>query len=265
VPRLVVERRLVEEGPGGGIPMRNRVLGGALVALVVAGGLAGPISGAGAGRSIEMREYVVLFEDGASSTAARAAIEKLGGEIVEVNSAIGVAKVRTRNADFISDAVRESTLAGAARNRIVGYSDPALRNKTDEVESIPRSAGGAQAEAVEVVAEAEPLAELQWDMEMIHATSGESHAVQPGKRDVLVGIIDTGIDATHPDLAPNFSSTLSRNFTTDIPLWTVPATRSPTGRAATRTTLTRTATVPTRRAPSGPQSTESELPEWRRM
>ena len=174
-----------------------------------------------------MREYVVLFEDGASSTAARAAIEKLGGEIVEVNSAIGVAKVRTRNADFITDAVRESTLAGAARNRIVGYSDPALRNKTDEVESIPRSAGGAQAEAVEVVAEAEPLAELQWDMEMIHATSGESHAVQPGKRDVLVGIIDTGIDATHPDLAPNFSSTLSRNFTTDIPLVDGPCNQEP--------------------------------------
>ena len=35
---------------------------------------------------------------------------------------------------------------------------------------------------------------------------------------VLVGIIDTGIDGTHPDIAPNFDTALSRNFTTDIPL-----------------------------------------------
>ena len=34
---------------------------------------------------------------------------------------------------------------------------------------------------------------------------------------MLVGIIDTGIDATHPDLAANFDAALSQNFTTDIP------------------------------------------------
>jgi subtilisin family serine protease len=35
---------------------------------------------------------------------------------------------------------------------------------------------------------------------------------------VLVGILDTGIDASHPDLRANFNHRLSRNFTTDIPL-----------------------------------------------
>ena len=34
---------------------------------------------------------------------------------------------------------------------------------------------------------------------------------------VDVGIIDTGIDGSHPDLEPNFDAELSRNFTTDIP------------------------------------------------
>ena len=36
-------------------------------------------------------------------------------------------------------------------------------------------------------------------------------------RGVTVGVIDTGIDASHPDLARNFSRSLSRNFTMDIP------------------------------------------------
>ena len=34
---------------------------------------------------------------------------------------------------------------------------------------------------------------------------------------MLVGVIDTGIDGTHPDIAPNFNRALSRNFVTDIP------------------------------------------------
>jgi subtilisin family serine protease len=55
-------------------------------------------------------------------------------------------------------------------------------------------------------------------MAMIHATKYESHSVQPGRKGVLVGVIDTGIDASHPDIAPNFDATLSRNFTTDIEL-----------------------------------------------
>ena len=36
-------------------------------------------------------------------------------------------------------------------------------------------------------------------------------------RGVDVGIIDTGIDASHPDLAKNFDRQRSRNFTQDIP------------------------------------------------
>ena len=34
---------------------------------------------------------------------------------------------------------------------------------------------------------------------------------------MLVGIIDTGVDGNHPDIAPNFNRALSRNFVTDRP------------------------------------------------
>jgi subtilisin family serine protease len=39
-----------------------------------------------------------------------------------------------------------------------------------------------------------------------------------GSKNVIVAVIDTGIDASHPDIAPNFNKGLSRNWTTDIPL-----------------------------------------------
>jgi len=59
---------------------------------------------------------------------------------------------------------------------------------------------------------------LQWDMRMIHATVDGSYAVNQGSKDVLVGVMDTGIDGSHPDIAPNFNAALSRNFTRDIEL-----------------------------------------------
>jgi lantibiotic leader peptide-processing serine protease len=54
-------------------------------------------------------------------------------------------------------------------------------------------------------------------MRMIDATPSGSHRFNQG-RGVMVGIIDSGIDTIHPDIAPNFNRRLSRNFVTDIPL-----------------------------------------------
>ncbi len=45
----------------------------------------------------------------------------------------------------------------------------------------------------------------------------QAQAIESGDNRVKVGIIDTGVDASHPDIAPNFDHKLSRNFTTDMP------------------------------------------------
>jgi subtilisin family serine protease len=206
--------------------MRNRVVVGALFALVAAS-LAGPTTVATARSDDRVKEYVVLYQHGASLADARAAIASVGGTIVDELSSIGVARVRSAEADFVSQVMGKSALAGAARNEIVGYVSPGLREKTDEVESLAAARVAASGEQGTTTAEAEPLAGLQWDMDMIHATADESQAVQPGNKQVLVGIIDTGIDGSHPDIAPNFDAGLSRNFTTDIPLVDGPCNQEP--------------------------------------
>jgi lantibiotic leader peptide-processing serine protease len=197
------------------------------VAVMVAGALATPV-GAGAqtgssGQAAQQStttEYVVLYKNAAAATAAKAAIKAAGGTVLRENGAIGMATVRASRADFITAVSGKAGVAGAARNRVIGVA-PRDTLKPDQVETealrakTNSSRGKADAAAVKG---AEPLGALQWGMRMVNATPSGSYKVDQGSHQVLVGIMDTGIDGSHPDLAANFNRKLSRNFTTDIPL-----------------------------------------------
>jgi lantibiotic leader peptide-processing serine protease len=173
-------------------------------------------------RSTAKATYLVVYADGASAREARAAIARLGGKVVREDRALGYAKVTTSNANFLRGVRGDDALAAAARNRIIATALPGQRPKDYDIERTAeaRQAALGQAGTADAAssAEGEPLSDLQWDMRMIHATADESYAAEPGKKGVLVGIMDTGIDASHPDIAPNFDAALSRNFTVDDPI-----------------------------------------------
>ena len=59
----------------------------------------------------------------------------------------------------------------------------------------------------------EPLGACQWDMALINA-GDESYAHATGAG-VTVGVIDSGVDLDHPDIAPNLSIDLSCSFIFD--------------------------------------------------
>ena len=198
--------------------MRKYVL--LALAAVIASALFVPAATTGA-RSTKAT-YLVVYAKGASASQARAAIKRLGGTILREDRALGYAKVTTTNARFLRGVRSSSALLAAARNRIVATATPGYRPKDYELERTTeaRSASLGQGGIADAAAatSGEPLAGLQWDMRMIHATADESYATEPGEKGVLVGIMDTGIDASHPDIAPNFDAALSRNFTVDDPI-----------------------------------------------
>ena len=188
-------------------------------------------NGAGASRNRPAeesgeQEFVVLYTEGASLDQAHAAIAAAGGTIVSENTDVGVATVVTTNSGFTEAAAAQSAIDGTAENRVIGEAPQDVANagevgKADPAEDEGRIAGGAAAKAKATTATAtaknvEPLADLQWDMKQIGATATGSYKYEQGKG-VLVGIIDTGVDGSHPDIAPNFDAALSRNFTVDVP------------------------------------------------
>ncbi|MEJ7584162.1 MAG: S8 family serine peptidase [Acidimicrobiales bacterium] len=217
--------------------MRRSVAGVVLSVAAVATSLtAVPVGAAvtvGPDPSGVVQEFVVLSESGVDLSAARAAVARAGGRIVKENAQIGSMLVESTSADFVARAEGEAALLGAARNRPVGRAPSLDRPSRDDVERLASERvarrGRSSIAVPEVAPPAEPLAGLQWDMQQIRATSSGSYAVSQGSPEVLVGIIDTGINSSHPDIQSNFDARLSRNFTTDIPLIDGPCEDDPDG------------------------------------
>jgi subtilisin family serine protease len=164
-------------------------------------------------------EYVVVYASSAASQA-KAAITRAGGTIVSTIPALGVALVSSTNSSFLDQVRQSASIEGAVNNQSIGNVSPG-RPRRFEVErptAAERAAAGPASSTPSGSPRKgeEPLVGLQWDMSMIGANPSGAWATATG-RGVQVGVIDTGIDASHPDIAPNFNQKLSRNFTQDIP------------------------------------------------
>ncbi len=189
----------------------------ALAAMALVAGMLTVPSVTAASAATDTDTYVVLADDGTSLASARAAVTAAGGQVVDEVAEIGAVIATSNRADFAAAADAQAGVAGVATDRVVG-----TLPKTDT----PNAEARAEAQAAGAKAEnnhhgkdpkAEPLADLQWDMRLIDATPQGSYREQPGRKGVLVGVLDSGIDGSHPDIAPNFNQKLSRNFVTDIP------------------------------------------------
>lgn len=184
--------------------------------LLIAGLLVGAPAAATGSDEHASAEYVVLAERGASASAVREAIIEAGGTITDRNAAIGTYSVTASASGFIEAVSASSAIYGAAGQRAIGrlpdgepvkVADPEVEAIHDGHPGGPRHGGS--------TAGMDPLDTFLWGLDMVR--SDEARAVNAGDSRVLVGILDSGIDSTHPDLAGQVEIELSRNFVTDIP------------------------------------------------
>jgi subtilisin family serine protease len=177
-------------------------------------------------------EYTVLMEEGADPAAARAAVEAAGGTVLRENPAVGSMVVEAPAGGFVEAVAADGAVMGASHARPVGQipgagPDTGGQGGRDVVEQEHRDgveggggaggggAGGGGAGGGEAPAGLDPLDERLWGLALTRAD--EARGIQDGDERVLVGILDSGIDGSHPDIAPNFDAGLSRNFAIDIP------------------------------------------------
>lgn len=134
------------------------------------------------------------------------AITAAHGSVVATYDRIGVVVARSADPDFAKTIrqVRGVQSAGASRTAPLTAAATTEVGRPEKV-AAPRTSETAAAKAR--AAGQEPLESLQWDIPAIKAD--QAAKVNPGSRKVTVAVIDTGVDDTHPDLAPNFSRTQS--------------------------------------------------------
>ncbi|HEU5108277.1 MAG TPA: S8 family serine peptidase, partial [Micromonosporaceae bacterium] len=194
--------------------LRRRFTAGSVaIATGVALVLAVPAGSAVAAAAVT--EYTVVAEDGVSAASAAAAIEAAGGTIVSRNDAVGTFKVSSDKADFAKKVMDAEALIGASANRPIGRAPDTEKIDSAEREALATRASGARSAAGRHGGPGmDPLDDRLWGLEMVR--SDRARRVEAGDRGVTVGILDTGLDASNPDLAPHFSAALSRNFAPDI-------------------------------------------------
>jgi subtilisin family serine protease len=202
----------------------------AVVALAATAMIASMAVGTEAGSDARPTRYIVLYSPN-SATAMKAAVVKAGGRVLRANNRVGVATAFSADPRFTARVGASKAIQGVARDRVIGRAIPGqtkakvkpkfaeenllpVRRAAKRLKASPQRKGFKYQDGGN---RAEPLADRQWDMKMIHATVEGSYRKQRGSKRVLVGIIDTGVDGSHPDIAPNFNRALSRNFTVDIP------------------------------------------------
>ncbi len=137
--------------------------------------------------------YIVLYNAKAVPSDAAATIAKAGGSLVYSYPQIGVAIAKSDSTSFRQKLVADGRIQSAAST--AGFATQVSGEEQSAAADAPSGFPNAPA------TDSDNLSGLQWDMTQIHTP--EAHAITGGSPSVVVGDIDTGLDYTHPDLAPN--------------------------------------------------------------
>ena len=159
----------------------------------------------------EGRDWIVLVEDPTDTTRVAEDLEAADLELTSINPAVGMVTLRSTADDVAETATGIDGVAHAVTDQSIGWSpdepaEPTGGDQTpvqDPLQPPAPPAGG------------DPFDGWLWGLAEIEAT--QAHEVTTGRRDVRVGVIDTGVDASHPDLADAYDHERSRTFVADIP------------------------------------------------
>jgi subtilisin family serine protease len=179
-------------------------IGVAVLGVIMATGMFGSAEGAQAGTT---QTYIVLYKQQAVPANAAGMIEEAGGTLVHSYDAIGVAIAESTSSSFSSKLQADNKVDGVSSTAAFG-----VKVESDFADAGPPPGDLPNAPVDDTL---EPLWSLQWDMRQIHVP--EAHEITGGSPSIVVGDIDTGLDFTHPDIAPNYDAANSVDCSSGAP------------------------------------------------
>jgi subtilisin family serine protease len=182
--------------------LRRLLVATALLTAAILGLSTNPASG-----QTRARRYLVVSpSDSGVSARMLTQIQRARGRVLRDLSSIGILSVTSDNPDFARSvpdalAVAPDMKINSPRPRVLtgpSFDSVSLRHR---IPGPPNSGDD------------DELLDLEWGITAVDAQNGWAHG-RNGKG-VIVAVLDEGVDATHPDLAPNVRADLSTSFAED--------------------------------------------------
>ncbi|MGA4842793.1 S8 family serine peptidase [Streptomyces sp. G45] len=158
--------------------------------------------------------YVVNVRKGHGGSVkhVRKAIAKAGGTVVIAYDKIGVIVAHSSDPDFAKTIRKAKGVQSAGATRTA----PLSAQSSDDIDvARPLSAAEAKAAKGRAAAGQDEYQPLQWDLPAMKAD--KAHEVSLGSPKVTVAVLDSGVDDTHPDIAPNFDREASASCLGGVP------------------------------------------------
>jgi subtilisin family serine protease len=159
--------------------------------------------------SADAARYVIVYERQVVPADASAKIARAGGRLLAEYDAIGVAVAESDSVLFRRQLLRDRRIAAASSTELFGAAGlDAAESEGPPPGDLPNAPAS----------DADTFSPLQWNMRKIQAAAPDgAHSITGGSPNVVVGVIDTGIDATHPDLDANIDAVNSVSCVGGVP------------------------------------------------
>ncbi len=165
----------------------------------------------------ETKRWVVIFHQPSSIPAgSHESVALAGGTVTAELSEIGVLVATSSNPGFATEIAKNKKVAEVTEDVEMQLIPTPEQLQAQAVD--PSAAGDGPVEPAGSDAQTGPdplYNPFQWDKKRIRASNQGSYAVQQGRPDVIVAVLDTGaqiLPNPHPDIQPNLDVARSRAF-----------------------------------------------------
>lgn len=173
----------------------------------------------------DTKRYVVVFHQQSSIPSdAERAVQSAGGTISVRLPEVGALAAESSNPDFAALLAADPKVADVSEDveyQMIPKSEPGDADlEFAEMLAASSDQGPAEPAGADPQPGSDNLYNQQWDKMRLNASATGSYAVQRGRKDVVVAIIDTGVEVlplAHPDIAPNLDYARSRSFVFPAP------------------------------------------------
>jgi len=165
----------------------------------------------------ETKRWVVIFHQPSSIPAGgRESVAAAGGTVTAELPEIGVLAATSSNPDFATEIAKNQKVDEVTEDIEVQFIPTTEQMHAQAVDSAAAGNAPVEPPASDTQTGPDPFYNpFQWDKKRIRASNQGSYAVQQGRPEVVVAVLDTGaqiLPSPHPDLQANLDVARSRAF-----------------------------------------------------